>query len=84
VEADDVVREQPVVDRAPDPLGQHAPVVGCGHGMCTKCASARPAALAHDARREIEVVVVEEDRRVGLARRARERPRSANARLTAT
>jgi hypothetical protein len=84
VEADDVVREQPVVDRAPDPLGQHAPEVRLGHGMCTKCASERVRrASPHEPRREIEVVVVEEDRRVGLALELGER-RVRERRLTGT
>ena len=52
---------------------------GSGHGMCTKCESvASGRSLAHEPRREIQVVVVEEHGRVGpavelLADRVRER-----------
>ena len=67
VEADDVVREQPVVDRVPDRLGKHAPEVrlrpGNVHEVGERGIGPR---LAHEPRREVEVVVVEDDRRVGL------------------
>ena len=67
VEADDVVREQPVVDRVPDRLGKHAPDVRLRprdvHEVGERGIGPR---LAHEPRREVEVIVVEDDRRVGL------------------
>ena len=73
VEADDVVREQPVVDRAPDrPRAARASSRAAARGCGRSARARRPArALAHEPRREVQVVVVEEDGRVGLARRAR-------------
>ena len=67
VKADDVVREQPVVDRAPDPLGQHAPEVGLRPRDVHEVAERGVGpGVADEPRREIQVIVVEEDRCVGL------------------
>ena len=42
MEADDVVRQQPVVDRVHDRGRQDRPRLGITHGMCVKCAIATP------------------------------------------
>ena len=77
VEADDVVREQALVDLAPQMLGQHVPVVRLRPRNVDEVRSQRMRhAHPHQTRREIQVVVVEEhggrrlafelrDRRVG-------------------
>src|ERR671934_381096 len=68
VEADDVVREHAVVDRAPDGLGEHVPVVRLRPRDVHEVRERRVRRLVADhARREVEVVVVEEDGRLGLA-----------------
>ena len=63
VERDDVVREQPVVHRAPHRLGQHRPVGRPGdvHEVGEPRVRSRG---TDECRREIEVVVVKEDGRV--------------------
>ena len=64
VEADDVVREQPVVDSLAEPLRQDAPVVALRPWDVHEMGEQRSGAdSAHDPGSEIEVVVVEEDRR---------------------
>ena len=56
------------MDRAADRLGEDAPVVGHRPGDVDEVREQRVGhALAHERRRDVEVVVVEEDRRVGLA-----------------
>ncbi len=68
VEADDVVGEQPAVDRRHDRGGQHRPGLGVHPGMWVKWASDGLGALRPDERgRDVEVVVVEEDGRRRLA-----------------
>ena len=67
VEADDVVRENALVQRPPDRFRQHAPVVGLRPGDVHEVRQRRRrGVLANDARRHVQVVVVEEDRRLGL------------------
>ena len=68
VEADDVVGEQALVDRAPDRLRKDAPVVGHRPRDVHEVRHQRVRSpLAHEPRRDVEVVVVEEDGRVRLA-----------------
>ena len=67
VEADDVVGEQPLVDRAPDRLREDAPVVGHRPRDVHEVRHQRVGSLlAHERGRDVEVVVVEEDGRVRL------------------
>ena len=67
VEPDHVVREQPVVDRTAHVLRQHVPVVGLRPRDVDEVRKQRVGrALAYEPRREIEVVVVEEDRCLGV------------------
>ena len=70
VEADHIVREQPVVDRNPDRLRQDRPVVRPWPGNVheVRQQGVRPGA-ADEPRRKVEVVVVEPDRGVGLCGR---------------
>ena len=67
VEADHVVRQQPLVDLAPDRSRQHVPVVGLRPGDVDEVRHQRVRrALPHEPRREVELVVVEEDRGVRI------------------
>ena len=67
VEPDYVVRQHALVDRAPDPVREHVPVVRLRPGNVDEVREQRiRCLLPHHARREVEVVVVEEDRRLGL------------------
>ena len=86
VEADDVVREQALVDRAADRLGQHAPVVGLRPRDVDEVGDASPRALRSRTkrRRRVEVVVVEEHGRRRARARAPTSTTSANSRLTAS
>ena len=81
VEADAVACEQALVDRlARSPAGAPPRRAGATHGMCVKCAIRASGAGGPDERgHEVEVVVVDEDRRIrGRDRaprpRGRERP----------
>ena len=68
VEADHVVREQAVVDRTAQVLGKHVPVVRLGPRNVHEVREQRLGPPRPDeARRQVQVVVVEEDRGVGLA-----------------
>jgi hypothetical protein len=68
VEADDVVREQALVDRTPDAVGQHGPVVGLRPRDVDEVGERRLGGpLAHEPRREVQVVVMEEHGRGGIA-----------------
>ncbi len=65
VEGDDVVRDEAGVDRPAHRLRQHAPAVGRRPRDVREVREERVAALvADDERSDVEVVVVEEDRRV--------------------
>ena len=66
VEPDHVVREEPVVDRGPHPLREHVPVVRLRPRDVDEMREQRVRrTVADESRREIEVVVVEEHRRLG-------------------
>ena len=68
VEADDVVREQPVVDRAPHLDRQHRPAVGSRPRDVHEVHEPRlRPRVSNDARRDVEVIVVEEDRCARIA-----------------
>ena len=68
VEADDVVRKQAFVHLAPQMLRQHVPVVGLRPRDVDEVHDQRiGSSRAHELRREVEVVVVEEHRRRRLA-----------------
>ncbi len=67
VEAHDVVGEQAFVDGPPDRIRQDAPQVGLRPGDVHEVGERRVRALlADEPRRQVQVVVVEEHRRVGL------------------
>ena len=67
MEADDVVRQQPVVDRVPHLGRQDPPIVRLGPGDVDEVGERRVGRLlANHSGRQVEVVVVEEDGRVGL------------------
>ena len=67
MERDHVVRQQPVVDRAAHLVRQHVPVVGLRPRDVDEVGEQRVGhSFPHDPRREVEVVIVEEDRRLGL------------------
>ncbi len=68
VEADDVVREHALVDVPPDRAGEDAPGVALRPRDVDEVAQRRVGdPLANEPRREVEVVVVQEERGVGLA-----------------
>ena len=68
VEADDVVGEQPGVDRGHDRSGQHRPGLGVHPRNVGEVGQRRLGPLRPDERRrDVEVVVVEEDGRARLA-----------------
>ena len=69
VEADDVATEQaPRGSRSTISSGSTDQPSGPTHGMCVKCAiTASRQPLAHELRRQVQVVVVEEDGRARVA-----------------
>jgi hypothetical protein len=73
VKADHVVRQQPFVDGLPDRIRQDAPEVRLRPGNVHEVRERRIGALvADEPRRQVQVVVVEEHRRVGLRVQLRE------------
>jgi hypothetical protein len=67
VKPDHVVREQALVDLAPDRPGKHVPVVGLRPGDVDEVREQRLGGLLpNEARGEVELVVVEEHRSAGL------------------